>query len=334
MRSDVSEVRRMLSAHDPCPEPPPHGPEAEMLLQRLLASPPPSGRASSRMPAAPRRRYAVLAVVSAFLVLGGAFGVGRLTSTESIAVAATPSPLQLPAGEGKPARAALMRLGDVAAAQPQLNEGTFFYVKLQSWYLNTRVAGESVESQLEPQNIEQWLKSDGSGLVRRTRGGSTDTVRSSNDRRADLLERLSRDPASLRRKILGYPALGQDNADIPNAIERVEGAVDLTRDYGQLPPELQSAVWRMLASEGLTERGKLVDRGGRTGIAFTIDSAYSGLPNRHVLIVDPDTARLLSYESVLTKTAGALNVDVPAVTSYEVFLGSGRVDDLGARPKS
>lgn len=338
MKPDVHVVRELLAAHDPHPssaEDLGAGSKSEATLHRLLTAP-----ATSRLPVAPSqraRRWApILATATgalAILVLvAGSLLFGMPSRTR--AYAATPSPLQLPSGAGEPAKPALLRLAEIADAQPgPPPAGRYHYVKLRAWYLNTAVDGESVRSQLQPQVVEKWVADDGASRVVTVRDGNTDVVSSGpTGSSLSLANRLSTDPQLLARQLPGYPQTGRDNAGIPNRVERVERAVDVLRDYGTVSPALQAALWRVLADQRLINHGTIVDRGGRRGLAFSIDSNHSGLPTRYLLIIDPKTGRLLSFEQVLTKRAGKLNVRIPSVTSYEIFVSAGRVATDTTRP--
>jgi hypothetical protein len=94
-----------------------------------------------------------------------------------------------------------------------------------------------------------------------------------------------------------------------------------------LPPRVRAAVLRYLAATpGLTVTGPVTDRRGRNGIGFSIESAYSGLPTRYTLIIDPRDGRLLDDEQMLTTSAGKLNVTVPAIIGYTVLLSAAYTD--------
>jgi hypothetical protein len=75
--------------------------------------------------------------------------------------------------------------------------------------------------------------------------------------------------------------------------------------------------------------GTVIDRAGRAGIAVALDSAYSGLATHYVLIIDPRTGQLLADEATLTTSAGKLNVRIPAVVDYEVFLSADYTGHIG-----
>ncbi|TYC68124.1 hypothetical protein EH183_40315 [Streptomyces sp. CB01881] len=65
----------------------------------------------------------------------------------------------------------------------------------------------------------------------------------------------------------------------------------------------------------------MTDRAGRPGIAHSASSAESGQPTRYTFIIEANTGSLLPQEEPLTETAGRLNVPVPSVISYTVYLG-------------
>lgn len=62
-------------------------------------------------------------------------------------------------------------------------------------------------------------------------------------------------------------------------------------------------------------------------MAVGVETDYSGLPTRLLLLVDPTTGRPLGREDILTTDAGALGVEVPAVIGYEAYLAADRVDE-------
>jgi hypothetical protein len=95
---------------------------------------------------------------------------------------------------------------------------------------------------------------------------------------------------------------------------------DLNRDR-VLEPAVRSAILRLLAQlRILRYDGTVADRAGRAGQAFSLDSDYSGLPTRYTVIFSADTGELIADEQVLTSTAGKLNVAIPAVIGYTLYL--------------
>lgn len=94
---------------------------------------------------------------------------------------------------------------------------------------------------------------------------------------------------------------------------------DLAKEQ-RLTGSQQSAILQLLATRpDVITLGTVRDRAGRTGIAFAADSTFTGLPTRHVLVVDPGSGRLLASETWLTSDAGKLGITVPAATEYTVL---------------
>lgn len=61
--------------------------------------------------------------------------------------------------------------------------------------------------------------------------------------------------------------------------------------------------------------------------AFSAESARGGLPTRYTFIVNPSSGMIMGEEEVLTKTAGRLNVPVPSVVGYTVYLEAQHTPD-------
>jgi hypothetical protein len=139
------------------------------------------------------------------------------------------------------------------------------------------------------------------------------------------VDKLPTDPAALRRE------LEKHGGDLKGAIVVLEAEGDLWRQ--PLRPRLRGAILRILADSGeMDYAGPVRDRAGCAGVAFTLDQDQTGLPERDVVIFDRRTGRALSEETILTKDPGKLPVRIPSLTSYTLFLGAGRVDDMNERP--
>ncbi|GAA1560219.1 hypothetical protein GCM10009678_48960 [Actinomadura kijaniata] len=337
------DVRRTLAAHNPVPAPATEGLDerARGDLAAILAVPR-DAPARRRMPA---RRWVPAAGVAAALAVGGTVAVDTLRPPAPVYAATPPELAYQPEPAAPPARALLLRLAARARTAPPLpGGGPYGYVRTQGWYLGSRVGDDTVTSAVLPQQSERWIAADGTGRVRTTtlppvfpdaasrEAWEDDVPRGPHvaDGRADSAMwrpgSLSTDPVRLARQLeKGHPpGIGP--------VERLVAVTDLAREQ-PIPPALQSAVLKVLAgTPTLVYRGGVTDRAGRKGIAFSIDSAYSGLPTRHTVIFAADTGRLLGYEEVLTGTAGKLNVRPRSVTSYTVFLHSGRAPNDRATP--
>jgi hypothetical protein len=262
------------------------------------------------------------------------------------AYAATP-PLLLPlaAPEG-PAAPVLERAAAAAATLPPLGDGSHAYVRMASWYLHTSVGGGRVTSEIVPSISETWTGPDGAVTVAASRGaaqpagapgpaGNAEALAALPDHADAEIARyapgehgtgagdLPADPARLRAALLG-------NEQIPDGPELIRAVSDVLRTT-PVAPEGLSALWGALALQpDLVTYGATTDRAGRPAVAIGIESDAGGLPSRELLLLDPDTGRALGSEEVLTSDPGQLNVRVPAVISYEVYLAAGLVPRITA----
>jgi hypothetical protein len=199
--------------------------------------------------------------------------------------------------------------------------------KTLSWDLFTRIDGNQVTSALVPQHRDQWLAVDGPGrlvVTAKLPGGRhehADTLAGAGGLAMMWpLGSLSSEVATLTRQLqVGHPVSNRP-------AERFAAIRDAYLQM-PLPPRVRAAVLRYLAATpGLTVTGPVTDRRGRNGIGFSIESAYSGLPTRYTLIIDPRDGRLLDDEQMLTTSAGKLNVTVPAIIGYTVLLSAAYTD--------
>lgn len=275
---------------------------------------------------------AVLAVVAIALVSVLPGGGGRA------AYAATPDELTVlnesrfaSAGLDPSATAPqlLEAIADRAAALPNdLGAGRYARIRTESWDLFTRVNGEQVTSDVVPQAMTSWTAADGSGQTTRSYlwpDGDTDTERTEWPAGRALmwpLASLSSDAAVLAQQLEAkHPVTN-------GAAERLVAVQDLYREQ-PLTPQVRAAVLRYLAATpGLSVTGIVQDRAGRTGLAVHLDNDLGGLPNRETVVIDPSDGSVLAAETRLTQTAGALNVRVPAVISYESYLEASYVNDF------
>ncbi|WP_460366424.1 CU044_5270 family protein, partial [Actinocorallia lasiicapitis] len=270
-----------------------------------------------------------LAAAGAVAAAVGAAGLTALDSGAQQGFAATPPLLRyVGAGSEKP-QPILERIAANTAKAPDLiGDRKYSYLKARGWALWTRVDGRQVTSRIQERSTERWWASDGSWrLIDRLdktedeRGGpGTDPYMS----RMFDIAKLSTDPKALKRQLaVGHPGDGT---------ERLVAVGDLYR-VGPIRPRLRAAVLRSLKDvRGLVYSGRVTDRAGRTGLAFSVESAHSGLPTRHTLIFDERSGSLLGIEQLLTVSAGKLNVPIPSVISYEMFLAVGTTDSVDTRP--
>ncbi len=90
----------------------------------------------------------------------------------------------------------------------------------------------------------------------------------------------------------------------------------------QVPdPAVRAQLLKLLGSRpDVLDLGTLRDRIGRAGLAIGVSSSQpGGLPARFVMVFDPTTGALLSYEQILTSSPGKLDVKIPSVIDYALF---------------
>jgi hypothetical protein len=210
--------------------------------------------------------------------------------------------------------------------------------RTQSWALFTRIANdEPVTSAAVAQETETWLRPDGSTHI--VTVNRPPVFRSDADRErwqddgspgkdanrrvvelkaADAPRMWQTPPPTDVNELRRYLEIGHPTqSGPPEVLVAVE---DLHSDR-VLEPAVRSAILRLLAQlRILRYDGTVIDRAGRAGQAFSLDSNYSGLPTRYTVIFSADTGELIADEQVLTTTAGKLNVAIPAVISYTLYL--------------
>lgn len=300
-----------------------------------------------RVVARPRwPRLRLVAAIAAVVVVAMVAAVVLPGHGSRPAYAATPPLLMSVSDPGRPAERVLERLAAAAEEQPPLARGRYHYLKAASWYLHTTVYNEDhAESVIVPSITERWLADDGSGKEvtasgepveagppgaeadRRAIGdlpdGEGEVIEYAPDERPITpLASWPRDPAALREKLLA------EHGDVDDRPEHVQLFVELQSllNDQSVPPDLLATFYRALAQDPeMRSYGQVTDRAGRKGVAIGFDSDYSGLPGRDLLIVDPETGTPLGGEEILTTDPGKLNVRVPAVIGYIVYLARGNV---------
>jgi hypothetical protein len=95
------------------------------------------------------------------------------------------------------------------------------------------------------------------------------------------------------------------------------------------PPAVRAALYRVAAGiPGVELLGRVHDRAGRPGVAVAMTSAYTGLKQRHVLILDERTSALLADEDVLLEAPKWMDAKPPLVVGYTTYLEAGIVERL------
>ncbi len=304
-----------------------------------------------------RLRRAGLAVTSVAAAVLLAVGIATIpgrspevaVATGSPSMLAYPiSPEDLAAGDGEPARDALLGLARTAAARVDpAPAGDVQHVLSESWLTSTTAGTVST---VEPTVTETWLGPDGSLVVLQWRGarlgtdGRLTTVGTSPaDADVDrlpagtvdpgLVAGLSLDPDLLRTQLLASVPGCAGSSDGDGAAAGgwcVYQAVSRLTDTWVLPSDLEAAIWTVLAEEpGVTLAGEVVDRSGRVSVAIAVPGAPNDLdPVVRLLLVDRDTGRTSGTEEV-TLSSPTFGLDEPTVTQFRYTIASDRVAQQG-----
>jgi hypothetical protein len=353
--SDRTEVRDLLTAHDPLTQT--TEPLDELAIERMwrgIVDDIDHGSfPETRVPV--RRdvrlvRSGVAAAVVAILILGGLVVVTRHETPSSTHYVAL-QPLNYSRGVNPiPAAAPLRALAAAAQAQPAAVPGGWYYLETAAW----STFGGSGPGDLPvgmPKVLEQWISPDGaervvdhvdlpapaSGLQAWLEAGLPLTggraeAHSTSAAQRQFPTTLSTDPATLQKQLLDAE-LGLNPTGGPPADVELFTAIKDLRASQPIDASLQAALLRMLASQPNVESlGATTDRLGRVADAVAIESNYSGLATRYVLLFDPNDGQLLGSEDILTRSSGNLGLSIPAVISYVIYVRDGHVRSNTSTP--
>lgn len=258
----------------------------------------------------PRKRWARVALVAAGVAVASALMVNQPWSGGGTSVyATTPPVLATPTAQNLSASKDLRAIANRVKALPAAPPSDVSYVATSGWYLNSRAENGDLRTDIEPDVTESWISSDGS-IVSRTNGV---VGRSSNATMWPGTVFSSQPDELLKQLSEGHPIKSIGTPELFVAIE------DLYREANPTPA-VRAALLELIArTDDVVANGDMVDRRGRTGRGYSLITSYSGLPTRMTVIFDPVTGRLLDAEDVLIESAGKLNVQIPAVTSYTMF---------------
>ncbi|MDQ6936312.1 MAG: CU044_5270 family protein [Actinomycetota bacterium] len=327
---EVTRVRELLAGTDPISA---AGgafgdDEGQVTLARIVREPVPTGRwpmSTLRQRPGLRLGVAVAAIAVAATAVAVAAPAVLPGHRSGSAYAATP-PLLHYTGSRQGARELLLTLAGAARRQPEPAAGRYDYVQTEGWYLDAAqdTNGHVLRSQVDPTRREQWTDAAGSGRVEETRRGiRTATSRYYGPGQLGGPPPLPTEPAALRAE-LARRTHGYGDFEWLVAVHDIWLAQ-------VVPPRLQSELLQALAGlHGLSVKGSVTDRAGRGGVAVTTTSSGDPREN-YAMIFNPQTGALLDYEQV-TLDAGGFHVRPPATIDYTVWLRSGRVPSVEARP--
>jgi hypothetical protein len=284
-----------------------------------IATVAPAELARFRQPLRPSQAAQNLVAFTAIVVVGVLLLVRALGAGTGAALAETPPPLHyVPAGADAPsAYALLLQLAATAARQPartSTSPGHYAYVKTVGWYL-TVGQGPGVGS-VFPQTTQSWLKPNGSGrVVHVTGAGSDRTVDDMRVSSGPRLFKLSTNPTLLARQL----AVGHPQSDGPQ--ERLVAFTD-TASQQPITPAAEAAILRLIAgTPHLVNRGTVIDRAGRPGVAVSLDAPQLG--NAYTLIFSPHTGQLLGFEQTASGNTANRHVRPGAVVAYTTIINAG-----------
>jgi hypothetical protein len=301
-------------------------PAARRALAAILATDPaapaphrPLRPLRPRLPRLPRLALAgavVAAGVAAYVVVAPTTPVTRPPRAEAATV-----PLLAFDPATRPARAVLLDLAAKAMGRPAPAAGRYDYVRTRGWYLDGTAGLHGYRADVDERSF--WVAADGSGRIddvrRPVAGGPPDTGPSGTFGAGGLTAPA---PIPAERDALRTRLHADGSWDGAQWLDAVEGV------WSQqvVEPASQAALLRALADlPGLTYRGEVADRAGRSGLAVTADTGRSGLRERYVLVLDAETGALLDAEVVALERAD-LPEDPPLTISYTLFLDAHRTD--------
>ncbi|ROS21822.1 hypothetical protein [Cellulomonas sp. PhB150] len=332
--AEARRLRELLgapgAASGPAPEPLSSADEA--ILARILADPP--AAAPARRGGAPWARIAAVAAVVAALVVVGVSWQSRSTPAE----AGPPPSLVYSGGTAAEAMAGtlpsahdtLTAVAASAGTQPVVTGSGIQRIRSYAWFLTSSGGADTV---LFPTFGTLEVSPDGSSVNREVRapalgldghvtdtttyphGGAVATTRApAGTLDANRAAELPRDPAALRAALI---TAGGDTCTGAEPQCLVHQVVQLYVT-AVVPSDLSEAIWSMLADESaVQDLGTTRDRVGRTGDAVAVRGSQAG-DDTVILVIDPTTGQLLSWEDVNTAVLGQ-TFDEPVVTSFQAI---------------
>jgi hypothetical protein len=351
MRPTFAHIQEALAQLDPArsgPPGPPRPPDSAGLAAILegdyqppayLEAPADRGHRLSR------RTTLSLAGAATASVVAGIAGISALSFSSgagSVEAATPPELAYSGTEETMDAASRLTAIADHTATLPDTTgHGRFDHLRYQQWSLFTRIDGEQVTSAVVPQQTELWLAGDGSGAGKLVRTFLTPQFRDGAQERAwqNAGSPGRHEPPlvldSPARMWDGRPPTGpsaltawlrQGHPASAGPQELLVAITDLVKEQVLTPAE-RAAVLRVLSKlPHLADLGTTTDRAGRPARAFAVTSSGQGLPTRFTLLVDPATGTVLGFEQTLTQSAGQLNVPIPSVVGYDLYLVADRTD--------
>ena len=274
----------------------------ERLLDGEVVSVPPVGG-----PGRPRRRW-VLAIAASLLVGLGVVALSQRSGTPAYAV--TPPLLTTTAPVHKGAADAMRAIADDIRGLPDdSGSGTGVRVQKSAWSLFTRYDGKTVHNKVVPYVWTTVVTSSG------TRTVTTDYQLAGIDDDVSTSQGAPIRPLPVNASALA-DRMAEGNLPQRGASGRFAAVVETLLETPAQPDERAALLDYLAGTPRIATVGEILDRLGRPGIGFTVQSRDSGLPTQYLLVIDPTDGRILDYEETLTGDPGMLNVRTPAVIEY------------------
>lgn len=201
------------------------------------------------------------------------------------------------------------------------------YVMTETWGLGRRGSRRLGRRGLAPDVIQVWRRPDGSGrMVLSEPATGSGAARRSSRIVAGPAPVTSSSASVLSRVLRLGEADGGDSAAPFQALLGLAGE-------RPIPPATEAEILRLLATvPEIANRGTVIDRAGRPGVAVSVDASETGTLIRTTLIFDPSTGRLLECDRTLLGEPGGLDVQENSTIGYEVVESSGYVANTMDRP--
>jgi hypothetical protein len=331
------QTRTLLAPADPArftPVPPPRLSAVDVMDRASVAS-------VRERRSLPRRRVLVMTGATAAVVVAAVVAAYPFDRPDPDRQEGAFGPVVVPiayqiADDPPPAgdhlRELAARIGD---APYDGGSGAYAYHRTVSWGGTMQASPEGHEMSYVEQR-ETWAAPDGSGRV------GTTVLRMEFPDEASLRYWQSAHPEMLRlpqESVSEYPAgflhPGTAVPTDPGQLAELLGiSDDGVRDFKRIeelyrdrivPREARAAVLELLADvPGFRWRGEVTDRAERAGVAISYDLPEQQV--RHVLVFDPGTGELLSFELI--------DLTDEQVQFYGLFAESGWTDEPGPTPNA
>jgi hypothetical protein len=118
----------------------------------------------------------------------------------------------------------------------------------------------------------------------------------------------------------------------PNQTRELFGTIGYLLEHYPLPAALRAGLYQVVTRlDGVELIGTVTDLAGRRAVSVAID-VEQPLPERHELLLDPASGRLLGARSVLTHKVPGWHLPAGTVIDQRVFLTAAVVDSRTTRP--